>query len=151
MNARIVLAAVAAASVAALGCAPNTNTKSGRGFQMPSGDAERGKTAFVQLKCNSCHRVDGVELPAPAGTPALVVTLGGEVSHLRTYGDLVTAIIHPSRDISEKMPIEPGKPISTSPMKEVNREMTVAQLIDIVTFLEPRYRQFVPAYEGIPN
>jgi hypothetical protein len=30
-------------------------------------------------------------------------------------------------------------------MRDFTREMTVAQLMDVVTFLEPTYRQAVPA------
>ena len=140
MNARIVFATVAIATLSALGCAPNP--KSGRGFQLPPGNAEKGKAAFIQLKCTECHRVDGVDLPAPTAKPEIVVTLGGEVSHLRTYGQLVTAIIHPRLEISNQL--HASAPMTGSPMKDFNREMTVAQLVDIVTFLQPTYRELVP-------
>src|ERR1019366_9783230 len=74
------------------GCTPSP--KSGYGFQLPDGDPIRGRVAFVELKCASCHRVDGVQLPAPTVKPEYVVTLGGEVTQVRTYGRLVTSIIH---------------------------------------------------------
>jgi L-cysteine S-thiosulfotransferase len=145
MNARIVLAGMAAALVASLGCAPATKT--GRGFHLPAGNAEQGKLAFIQLNCNSCHRVDGVELPPPYEKPTVIVDLGGEVTYLRTYGDLVTSIIHPDREISNLLPPDYPRPVTKSPMKNVNQQMTVAQMIDIVTFLEPRYRQLLPVFE----
>lgn len=144
MNARIVLAAIAVATLAALGCAPNT--KSGRGFTMPAGNAEKGKAAFVQLKCHQCHRVDGIELPAPTGKSEMILTLGGDVNRRRTYGDLVTSIIHPTKALSDKLPVGQIKSPDQSPMPTVNNEMTVTQLVDIVTFLEPTYRQLVPLY-----
>jgi sulfur-oxidizing protein SoxX len=144
MNARIVLAAITVVTLAAVGCAPST--KSGRGFHMPAGDAEKGKAAFVQLKCYRCHQVDGVDLPAPTANAGSVLTLGGEVSRRRTYGDLVTAIIHPQRDLSDKLPAGQRTPVRESPMPGVNNEMTVAQLVDIVTFLELHYRELVPLY-----
>lgn len=36
---------------------------SSAGFRLPvSGDVERGKVAFVQLGCNHCHEVNGMDL-----------------------------------------------------------------------------------------
>jgi mono/diheme cytochrome c family protein len=140
MKTLIALSALTVATLLAVGCGPNI--KSGRGFQLPTGDAEKGKAAFIQMKCTECHRVEGVTLPAPTARPELTVTLGGEVSRLRTYGQLVTAIIHPGLEISEKLP--GPVPATGSPMKNFNREMTVAQLADIVTFLSPTYRLLVP-------
>jgi L-cysteine S-thiosulfotransferase len=146
MNAKIVYAGVAVAMLAAAGCMPNT--KSGRGFHMPAGSAEGGKVAFVQLKCNECHRVNGVELPAPTETPKAFVYLGGDVTRVRTYGELVTAIVHPSREQSDLHVVPATPPPARLQMKDVNRDMTVAQLIDIVTFLEPTYQFSVPSYVG---
>jgi len=143
MKTPLVLAAAAIAAFSSLGCAPNA--KSGRGFQLPPGNAQKGQVAFVQLKCTECHRVDGVQLPAPTAKPELVVTLGGEVSRIRTYGQLVTAIIHPSVALSDKF-IPPAS-VTDSPMKNFNREMTVEQLVDIVTFLSPTYRAMLPLAE----
>jgi L-cysteine S-thiosulfotransferase len=143
MKTKCVFAGMAlAAAVASLGCAPDT--KSGRGFHMPGGDVTRGKVAFVQLGCTECHRVSGIELGAGHATPRVVVHLGGDVSRRRTYGDLVTAIIHPSRDRSDLVTssTEEGPLLE---MRDFTREMTVAQLMDVVTFLEPTYRQAVPA------
>jgi L-cysteine S-thiosulfotransferase len=137
MNTRIVSATVVLVALAAVGCAPNP--KSGRGFELPAGNAEKGKAAFIQLKCAECHRVTGVDLPAPTAKPELIVTLGGEVTRVRTYGQIVTAIIHPNLAISEKLLVP--VPAAGSPMKDFNREMTVAQLVDIVTFLQPTYRE----------
>jgi len=143
MKTRIAFPALAIAALLAAGCQPTA--KSGRGFQLPPGHADRGKAAFVQLKCTECHRVDGVELPAPTAKPDQIVTLGGDVTNLRTYGQLVTAIIHPNLAISDK--ITTALPATGSPMKNFNREMTVEQLVDIVTFLSPTYRQLAPPPE----
>lgn len=118
----------------------------GRGFVFPVGDAARGQAAFVALECNACHRVDGVpELPGPAISPEKVVVLGGKVVQVRTYGDLVTAIIHPKYEISDKLANPAAFP--ESPMHHVNDKMTVTQLLDIVTFLQPRYKELEPIYE----
>jgi hypothetical protein len=56
----------------------------------------KGKTAFVELNCTQCHRVDGVpELPAPPLALDKVIVLGGNVAQVQTYGDLITAVIPP--------------------------------------------------------
>lgn len=115
---------------------------------MPAGDADRGKAAFVQLKCHTCHNVDGIELPAPPENSVKLLTLGGDVNRPRTYGELVTSIIHPQRSVSEQLSPEQLLAAQLTPMPNVNREMTVAQLVDLVTFLEPTYRRLVPLYSG---
>lgn len=117
----------------------------GRGFVFPVGDAARGQLAYIALECYTCHRVDRVpELPAPTVSPERVVVLGGKVAKVRTYGDLVTAIIHPKYEISDKLPNRGAFP--ESPMREVNAKMTVTQMIDLVTFLQPRYHELEPVY-----
>ena len=116
-----------------------------KGFVFPVGDTGRGQKAFVDLRCYDCHRVDGVpELPVPSASPEKVVTLGGKVAKLRTYGDLVTAIIHPRLELSDKL-ANRGV-FAESPMPVVNEQMTVTQMLDLVTFLEPRYKELEPIY-----
>ena len=127
------------------GC--NRSPKSGRGFVFPEGNSEKGRKAFVEMECYKCHRVSGeVELPAPVVSPEKVVILGGKVARLRTYGDLVTSIIHPSYELSENFvgPARVGR--TDSPMKPVNDKMSVAQLLDIVTFLHPHFKELESDY-----
>ncbi len=40
------------------------------GFLLPGGNIEAGKAAFLELQCNSCHTVDGVDLPSPVVIPS---------------------------------------------------------------------------------
>ncbi len=118
--------------------------KSGRGFVFPEGDIERGQKAFVDLKCYECHRVDGVPgLPAPTVAQEKVVLLGGDVFSVRTYGDLVTAVIHPAKAVTAG-----GRELKSSNMPQANETMTVAQMLDIVTFLHPRYKKIEPLYDN---
>ena len=124
------------------GCRPPLN--SARSLQLPQGNSENGKVAFVDLKCVRCHIIAGVELPKPTETADRIVTLGGDVARLRTIGDLLTSIIHPGAAISEKMPRPNGKKVTESPMPVVNDTMTVTQMIDLVTFLQPRFTQIPP-------
>lgn len=124
------------------GC--DSGPKSGRGFVFPEGDSGRGRKAFTDLKCYACHRVDGVaDLPAPTVAPEKVVLLGGEVVAVRTYGELVTAVIHPDKAVTAGGPATQG-----TRMPPVNDTMTVTQMLDIVTFLHPRYKQLAPLYDN---
>lgn len=70
--------------------------------------------------------------------------IGGEVSKTRTYGDLVTSIIHPSYAISDTVVPSRRWEMETSPMPAVNDAMTVRQMLDIVTSLQPHYRMIEP-------
>jgi len=127
-------------------CTPRQQT--GRGFVFPGGDSERGRLAFVELGCYNCHAVSGVSFPAPAVAPERIVIIGGEVSTLRSYGDLITSIIHPSQRISEKLAGQPLPDPKVSPMPAVNDVMTVQQMLDLAEFLQPQYRQLLQLYEG---
>ncbi len=127
-------------------CTPRQQT--GRGFVFPGGDSQRGRLAFVELGCYNCHAVSGVALPAPTKAPERLVILGGEVSNLRSYGDLITSIIHPSQRISGSLAGQTLPDPKVSPMPTVNVVMTVQQMLDLAEFLHPQYRQLLPLYEG---
>jgi sulfur-oxidizing protein SoxX len=124
------------------GC--DSSLKSTSRFRLPQGSAENGRAAFVALKCTDCHSLAGVDLPKPTATPDKVVMLGGEVARLRTIGDLLTSIVHPDFAISDKLPRPKGPMPANSPMRVMNDQMTVTQLIDLVTFLQPYYKQLPP-------
>lgn len=117
-------------------------------FRLPSGDAEKGKAAFLKLQCHACHRVEGVDLPPPGSKSPITVVLGGEVLKVRTYDELVTSIINPPHLVADKyrgLLVE-----GQTPMPQFNDSMSVAQLIDIVAFLHPRYQKLLPAGRGTP-
>ena len=108
------------------------------GFRLPeNGDVARGQAAFLELSCNKCHMVDGVEMPAPTGD--VKVGLGGVVRELRTDGYLVTSIMHPSHRLA-RLPKAEISVEGESKMPDFAMTMTVRQLIDIVAFLQARYR-----------
>jgi len=119
--------------------------KSGAGLRLPDGDVERGKAAFLELKCNTCHTVAGTEMASPSKDYAYVrvVVLGGEVRQVKTYGALVTSIINPSHSLAPGYPKELITKDNQSAMANFNDTMTVRQLIDLVAFLQSRY-EFVP-------
>lgn len=112
------------------------------GFRLPeTGDIARGQRAFEQLRCWTCHSVEGVELPA--ATVANAVPLGGAVRELRTDGYLVTSIIHPSHKLADQ-PVERIAVEGESKMPDYAQGMTVRQLVDIVAFLQSNYRYAPP-------
>ena len=124
------------------GCAPTE--KSTRGFVFPEGDVARGKATFVELKCTECHQVhDVMGLPKPDLPSGKVILLGGEVRTTKTYGDLLTAIIHPAKDVTAKA-ADHSRSEETMPM--VNDVMTVQQMLDLVTFLSPQYEKLEPLH-----
>ena len=136
--------AAAILATALAGC--DTGPKSGRGFHLPDGDVEKGKAAFVALKCHTCHRVNGVNLPAPVSTAPTNIVLGGKVTFIRTYGELVTSVISPSHGLAPGFKKEQLKGAKLSPMPEFNDVMTVGQMIDLVTFLQSRYEKLEMDY-----
>jgi mono/diheme cytochrome c family protein len=121
---------------AALAC--GTGRRGSAGFQLPDGDAVRGKQVFVANRCHACHEVAGVELPAPVADPPVPVRLGGEVTRLHTDGELTTAIIHPSHRLAAGP--EPAlRSGARSRMGDFSETMTVRELIDLVAFLQSTY------------
>lgn len=124
--------------------------KMNKGFRLPEGDAERGKATFVQLKCHQCHSVEGADLPPAEGNPSVRFALGGEVTKVKSYGELVTAIIQPQHVVSPEYLAsikKSGGEGQTSSMPEYNETMTVRQMSDLVVFLHGHYKQYVPAYD----
>jgi hypothetical protein len=112
---------------------------SSAGFRLPvNGDIERGKVAFVQLGCNHCHQVSGMDLPKPTVEPPVPVVLGGVVPVEVTDGYLVTSIINPSYVLAP-YPMEMITAGGKSRMPDYSDTMTVTQLVDTVAFLQSRY------------
>jgi hypothetical protein len=76
----------------------------------------------------------------------LDVHLGGQVRMVKTYGELVTAIIHPDEsirpDVMKKYDLPDGKTL----MPDYTSKMTTRQMIDLVTFLQSHYEVAVPEY-----
>ncbi len=119
------------------------------GFRLPEGNIERGKVAFLELRCYGCHRVAGIELPPLTGDLAKPVALGGEVFRGVTDGYLVTSIIHPSYRLARgyskgQIAMSEG----ASRMPNHGNSMTVHQLVDLVAFLQSRY-SVVPAPQPV--
>jgi len=147
------------ASVASLallqGCGPQ-GANAPAGFRLPPGNFEAGRKAFVDLRCYVCHEVSGVDAKFE-GTPATRVALGRTVTRVKSYAELVTSIINPSHKVAPDYPskeVVPGAEASKAPAEKespmaiagLNDVMTVTQLVDLVTFLQPQYKVEPPAY-----
>lgn len=127
---------------------------SGKGLYLPKGDIEKGRQAFIDMKCYRCHTVAGVELPAVEHETTIALELGGEVVRVKSYGELVTSIVNPTHVVSRKYLDSLGELAKEgkieSPMPVFNDKMTVSQLINLVAFLDSRYQKMVPYYIGSP-
>lgn len=124
------------------GC--SEETRQARGFALPEGDPAAGQATFIRLQCQQCHSVAGLTLPGQSGPNRDIdVVLGGEVTKVRTYGDLVTSIINPSHRImpNPRQALADG---DVSRMRVYNDVMTVRELVDLVTFLQARYEVVPP-------
>jgi len=75
------------------------------------------------------------------------VVLGGDVTHVKTYGELVASIINPSHKLAKGYVEEAVSEGGVSKMLVYNDVMTVRQLTDLVVFLQPHYKVIVPNYE----
>ncbi|MCP5180391.1 MAG: c-type cytochrome [Pseudomonadales bacterium] len=118
-------------------------------FVLPPGDADRGRTAFVDLGCNACHSVQDEFrklTPELGGDDVIEVVLGGPVSRVKTYGDLVTSIINPSHRLSRGKHADTVNPDGTSRMPYYNDVMTVQELVDLTTYLQGTYSVVIPDY-----
>jgi hypothetical protein len=112
----------------------------GRGIHLPEGDAIKGREAYVALRCNACHEIEGFSPPTPIVAVTRVV-LGGQTARVKTYGDLLTSIANPSHRIARGYPPEAvavdGVPLMT--LIRLNEVMTVQQLVDVAAFLQAEY------------
>lgn len=129
------------------GCTPGPEAT--RGFRLPEGNPQAGLQAFQELECHACHDVEGVEPPAESALDTRVA-LGGQVTRVRTYAELVTSIINPSHKLApgyreEDVTEDDGR--SRMEGAYLNEVMTVRELIDIVAYLQPLYEIRPPEYD----
>lgn len=119
-----------------------------RGFALPAGDIERGKIIYQELACDDCHSISGISWKGY--DESLKIGLGGEVTWLKTYGELVTSVINPSHRIAKSYEQANSDIDGISEMRNYNYVMTVQELIDIVTFLQSEYKVVPPNTEYTP-
>ena len=135
---------VTAAMAMLTGC--DRDPMSERGFRLPDGDPVAGREAFLYMQCNQCHTIDGETLPRVPEADPPYVELGGSVTKVKTYGELVTAISNPSHRLAKGSAEEVVAEEGESKMYVYNGYMTVQELIDIVMYLQPFYDVVVPEF-----
>ena len=132
-------------SVLLLSGCDEDRTMSERGFRLPEGDAMAGRETFLYMHCNQCHTIKGEELPTIPGFEPFV-ELGGAVTRVKTYGELVTAVINPSHKLAEGYAEDLVSEDGKSKMYVYNGFMTVQELTDLVMFLQPHYDVVPPEF-----
>ena len=117
-----------------------------RGFRLPDGDPVEGRAVFLYMQCYQCHTVAGEDFPVNQWAEPPYVELGGKVSRVKTYGQLVTAIVNPSHKLADGYPEELVSEDGESKMYVYNDHMTVQELTDLVRFLQPHYDVVTPRH-----
>src|SRR3970282_2101391 len=98
----------------------------------PKGDPAKGREAFRNLECYSCHEVKGETFPAPTEEGKV----GPELSAMGPLHDpdyFAEALINPSAVIEQGKGFQ--APDGSSKMPSFNDSMAVQELIDLVAFL----------------
>jgi mono/diheme cytochrome c family protein len=98
---------------------------------LASGNAEAGRQAYLDLKCNSCHTIAGE--PAGARPPRLPGPQLGKLQAQQSPGQIADSIAAPSHVISQKR--GPWSGALESPMGDYTHVMTVRQLMDLVAYI----------------
>ena len=104
-----------------------------KGFSLPKGSVAAGEKVFLKFQCLACHRVKNVEDASIEKNESISIFLGGNKA------ELVTSVINPSHKFSNPARTQAKTADGQSKMKVFNDEMTVTELIDLVTFLQPNY------------
>ncbi|MBA6390927.1 c-type cytochrome [Colwellia sp. BRX10-3] len=117
----------------------NKGVDSPRGFSLPKGSVAAGEKVFLKFQCLACHRINNVEDASIEKNESLSIFLGGNKTEIVTYAELVTSVINPSHKFSNPALTQAKTADGQSKMKIFNDEMTVTELIDLVTFLQPNY------------
>ena len=145
---RIGSAFAATALLALAGC--DHEPYQSRGFALPEGNEDMGRMVFIATGCHGCHSVSGIDLPEPIRQGPVAIELGGEVTKVKSYGELVTAVINPSHKlIAGYAQADVTSDTGESLMPDFNKRISVQDLIDVVAFLAPRY-EVVPPKTDFP-
>ena len=117
----------------------DTGPTGSAGFTLPDGNIEQGKANYIAFQCNSCHVTSEVPQLETGGAVAISVTLGGETTRIKTYGELVTSVINPSHKVARRKSGDMADDSGESKMVTFNDVMTVTQMIDLVAFVQSNY------------
>ena len=101
-------------------------------FSLPDGDANAGKTVFLNMKCYSCH---AIQIPGEKLPPSRSKGAGPELSG---YAVLPKEYLAESIIKFHTVVAAPGYTVKEgrAAMGEYNHFLTVQEVIDLVTFLK---------------
>lgn len=99
-------------------------------FTPPAGDAARGREVFARLGCFACHRVAGERFPAATGPGPELTGMG----HHHPPGYLLESVLNPNAVVVEGRGYTDAR--GRSIMPELARGLTVAELLDLVAYLQ---------------
>lgn len=108
----------------------------------PAGDAARGRSVFVRLRCFTCHAIPDVGMPVPS-QPA--PDLASAARHHPGY--LVESIVNPNARILDGPGYADARGLSTMP--DYGEKMTVRELVDLVAYLKSLDEGAEPSRETI--
>ena len=125
-------------SITLISCSKGADSP--KGFSLPKGDAQIGKTVFLKYQCLSCHTLEGITQEGIYKNAEISVALGGKTRKTVTYAELVTSVINPSHKLASRYLITDVSTEGTSKMIVFNDVMTVTELVNLVAFLQPKYK-----------
>ena len=128
--------------LAIVGCAEAPSST--KAFVLPPGDPVAGEQVFLNRRCFDCHQIPGVSLPVAEQPGQVLVKLGGGVSKVKTYGDLLTAIVNPSHRLASGYAEFLVSTDGVSNMTNYNDVLTVTELTNLVAYLQSKYRLETP-------
>lgn len=134
---RYLLCCIALSSLILIGCEGGPDSP--QGFSLPQGDVNKGAVVLTKHQCLACHHINGIEQATGINNPDLNVRLGGKSTKVKTYADLVTSVINPSHKFAQGYPLAIIAVEGESKMKNINDVMTITELVNLVTFLQPHY------------
>ena len=134
----LLLILTAIVSITLLSCSKGADSP--KGFSLPKGNAQEGQAVFMKYQCLSCYSLKGVEQEGIQKHDNISVVLGGETLQTVTYAELVTSVINPSHKLASRYLIADVSSEGSSKMTVFNDVMTVTELINLVAFLQPKYK-----------
>jgi len=129
----------------------NKGVDSPRGFSLPDGDPEAGKLVFLKHHCLDCHNVAGLQDQNVEREHEPPIELGSNSAIVKTYAELVTSIINPSHRMTRGAQWVTLDKNGDSIMPIYNDVLTVSELIDLVSYIQPYYKVTPWPYTAYPN